>query len=481
MLCCRRLNGPTRIAGLALVLGLLAFPALAEPGPVKIGEIELVSMGSQHPYRAVFGEPAWERTIAFEGATYIRVHFSAFDLAPGDYLEISSPDGSHYRAYTRQGIHGDGSFWAFTVPGDTAILRLFAETGDTYGFEIDQYGRGFVDIFEQGGQEGGVDSVCGTTDWQDVACYETSYPTEWQMARGAVKLIMGGGSSCTGFKVSDEAGRPVQFMTNNHCTSTDAGVKSTEVQFYYERPGCNSGTASPGGSVMGSALLRTDYTLDYTLFEVSGDSSSVPCLGIDNRLPPEGERLYIAGHPSAGPKKLSIESTHPENPTGLCEVDDSPHPGRDATSDVGYYCDTTNGSSGSPVLSGDTHQVVAIHHYGGCLNSGVRMDRIYGQISGLLATCSGGGGEPPVCGDGTCNGGETGCDCPEDCGTPPLFETSCTDGLDEDCDGVADCDDSDCSGDPACSTCLDPGDSCSSHADCCSGKCKGSKYGKVCT
>ncbi len=68
------------------------------------------------------------------------------------------------------------------------------------------------------------------------------------------------------------------------------------------------------------------------------------------------------------------------------------------------------------------------------------------------------------CGDGNCDLGEE-CDCPADCGTPPSTETSCTDGTDNDCDLDVDCDDSDCSGDPACQcgngTC-DPGEDCNS-------------------
>lgn len=57
------------------------------------------------------------------------------------------------------------------------------------------------------------------------------------------------------------------------------------------------------------------------------------------------------------------------------------------------------------------------------------------------------------CGDGTCDPGENPCNCPEDCGTPPPTEVSnstCNDGLDNDCDGDTDCDDSDCDADPAC-------------------------------
>ena len=77
----------------------------------------------------------------------------------------------------------------------------------------------------------------------------------------------------------------------------------------------------------------------------------------------------------------------------------------------------------------------------------------------------------PYCGDGTCDPDEDQCNCPEDCGTPPSTETSCTDGIDNDCDTYTDCDDSDCDGDPACPDCLPKGAPCTDNAECCSGTC----------
>ena len=77
----------------------------------------------------------------------------------------------------------------------------------------------------------------------------------------------------------------------------------------------------------------------------------------------------------------------------------------------------------------------------------------------------------PYCGDETCDPGEDQCNCPDDCGTPPSTETSCTDGIDNDCDLDTDCDDIDCDGDPACPDCGLPGDPCTTGADCCSGRC----------
>lgn len=438
------------------------------PQLARVGELELTSIATPHPYPTDFGQEPMSWVVHWPEATYIRVHFSAFDLAPGDTVTVSSPDGRERYRYEGAGPHGDGAFWANSILGDTAIIELQANLGGGYGFEVDSFGRGTSDLISGPGgpgQEPGVESVCGTQDWRDVECYRNTYPTEFEKARAAVKALIGCCSSCTAFKVSDSG----QFMTNNHCTSSQSGVQSTELRFEYQYTSCGGGSAPYSGSVLGSQLLATDYTLDYTLMTTNGDSSSIPCLELDPRLPPVGERIYIAGHPSGGPKKLSIES---DRNGGLCQVDASPYNGRGTGSDVGYYCDTTNGSSGSPVLSGETHKVVALHHFGGCLNSGGRSDLIYDQISNRLDSCQGGGGSP-TCGDGTCGSGEDSCSCPEDCGPAPLTETSCSNGTDDDCDGAVDCDDADCSGDPACSapTCGAPRDKCTSNDECCSFQC----------
>jgi hypothetical protein len=53
------------------------------------------------------------------------------------------------------------------------------------------------------------------------------------------------------------------------------------------------------------------------------------------------------------------------------------------------------------------------------------------------------------------------------CPTPWLL-------VDNDCDGYADCDDSDCLSDPAC-VCLPQGSACDADAECCSNKCRGGK------
>ena len=69
------------------------------------------------------------------------------------------------------------------------------------------------------------------------------------------------------------------------------------------------------------------------------------------------------------------------------------------------------------------------------------------------ATCSLDCGDPPFCGDTSCDSddGEDECSCATDCGVAAASEFGlCTDGLDNDCDSDIDCNDADCGSDASC-------------------------------
>jgi hypothetical protein len=83
-------------------------------------------------------------------------------------------------------------------------------------------------------------------------------------------------------------------------------------------------------------------------------------------------------------------------------------------------------------------------------------------------------GGSTCCGDLLCQGSENGTNCAIDCGSCAPTETSCTDGMDNDCDTFVDCNDSDCSTHPSCvPACGAKGAACTTGSQCCSGQCKG--------
>ncbi len=373
----------------ALALGALAPVALAADAPspaeclpqsptlearTRVGVRVEQRIDSAHPYAQ--GERVWE--IHHPGATYVKPHFSRFELAPGDRLEIASPDGRERYFFTGEGYKGKGEdFWGNSVLGDRAILRLQSVTGGAWGFAVDSVAVGTEPLLPPFDPQ----SVCGPNDWADTACWESEYPTEVERARSGVVVLYNGTENCSGVKI----GCPNQFLTNEHCVTSQADVNVTEVRFEYRNASCGGGGSSFSQSYLGDQLVQDGFTLDYSVFTALGVSDDYEPAEFDPRLPPVGERIYITGHPAGLPQKLSIEDS--QSPDGLCRVDLSPTNGRGVDTDIGYFCDTTGGSSGSPVWSGESHKLIALHHFGGCANGGVRIDLIYDQIEGVIASC----------------------------------------------------------------------------------------------
>lgn len=82
------------------------------------------------------------------------------------------------------------------------------------------------------------------------------------------------------------------------------------------------------------------------------------------------------------------------------------------------------------------------------------------------ADCQHQGGGPGCCGNGSCEAGENPCLCAADCGLRLANEVSCGNAIDEDCDGLADCADTDCCTSAACAASDADGDHVAAPCDC---------------
>ncbi len=342
-------------------------------------------------------------TFSYPGASYVKVHITRLLVRPGDRITVTDPARTQRYTYHSDprllAVRGDSpvtdsgpdGFWAMSITGDTAVVTLHRALpgpgAGTFAVDIDRVAHGFTAAErsvrahdERIADDRQPESLCGADDSQDAVCYRTQDPVAYQHSLPVARLLINGTTLCTAWRVTTDN----RMLTNNHCIATQSDVRNAEVWFNYQCSVCGGKSIEPVTKVPGGELLRTDPTLDYALFTVANFAAvqRFGYLTLDPRLPRAGEEVYIPQHPQGEPTKLSVSSD--SDPAAVCRIDMAEIDGYAARSDTAYRCDTEPGSSGSPVISRQTNGVIAIHHLGGCPNSGVRMDLIYGQIRTLL-------------------------------------------------------------------------------------------------
>ena len=94
----------TSAVGLAAAL-LLALSAPAH-ARLLVGDVLSYESGSPHPYAEGHeGFPVVHREeISAPGATFLRIHFSEFNLALGDFVVVSDADGGQRQVYLGRGL-----------------------------------------------------------------------------------------------------------------------------------------------------------------------------------------------------------------------------------------------------------------------------------------------------------------------------------------------------------------------------------------
>jgi hypothetical protein len=367
--------------------------AVAADGRQRVGELLRVDRLLGYLARGPRKE-----TFRYPGASYVKLHFRKMAMLPGDYLTVSSPDGKESYRYDAPKLLETGAVdkWAMSVTGDTAVVEMH-RTADALGLgavlgrlgvDIDKVARGFSrteqarqpdEQLTAPGSTGREESVCGSDTSADAVCYRSADPVAYTKSKAIARLLINGTELCTGWRV----GPNNRMLTNNHCFTTSSEAYDTEVWFNYQCASCGGYDVFRPTKVWGEKVLSTDHVYDYTLFSV-GDFNAVKKFGyllLDSTRPAKNQELYVPQHPAGEPTRIAGSLGEK---AGNCSVADPNYTGYAAGSDVSYYCDTEGGSSGSPVLSRATNRVVALHHFGGCPNSGVRGDLLASRLRAYL-------------------------------------------------------------------------------------------------
>ena len=422
----------------------------------------------------------WAMALEADGAGAVRVHVRGLNLPSDADLFFFSTKGQAFGPYNSKGPNGSGEFWTDTVFGSQGVvlLRHYGPNGaaDLKGIsfaisDVGHIGSKFV-------QDIGIslDSFCSF----NVPCIGNASCTSGtpaDPAKSAVALMQWIEGqfifTCTGGLLNDTVADPTPipyFLTANHCLDANSVAANLQTYFQFTLPcgqtNCPNQTQPGGIQRLGATVKATGTTGDFTLLQLNqtppGGSvflgwNNSPVAFLNNHP------LHRISHPAWAPQAYSRDRVD----TGAPTCGGWPRGQRiySRTEENG----TEGGSSGSPVVTGSNTapfvpgQVVG-QLSGACgFNVGDDCDHVSNAtVDGAFASYW--PSVQPFLDPATC---------------VPSAEV-CNDTVDNDCDGLVDCADPNCSGSPSCPTCSPIGASCTVNSQCCSNKCKGPAGRKTC-
>ncbi len=256
------------------------------------------------------GSRVWQVRITSPGAKSLAVEFELFGLSSGSRMFVFDHEvETILGAYTQQNEHEDGGFVFEPFPGETLTLEIDVPRGED---EPLLYTRTLIydyrDIF--GLMEGRVtiSEDDGDSNLLGACLIDVNCPQgdSWNLQKRATVRTLSGGSLCSAALINNTANDGTRYVLSaDHCGQGGGTVFT----FKYQRTGCGSGGASESMTVSGSTLLATNAQMDCRLMRINSaiPDTYEPYFAGWSRSTSNSNFAFALGHPSGGPKKISID------------------------------------------------------------------------------------------------------------------------------------------------------------------------------
>lgn len=366
------------------------------------------------------------------------LYFAHFNLPESDVLILRASEGTEITppVAALSGKNATGAFYSTAISGNGVVLELFktpmpgqSRSTSCRGFTISRFlftPQALVDEAQHlqvavevpltnltnmtdvdDNDHINNESLCGADESVEAACA----PSATNSAEGEIMLaksqpvarlsiIKDNGmviAYCTGWLLGCEG----HLITNQHCISNNQDALNTKVEFLAQSTSCGGGEACdsrgacPGPiGVTSTTLVAASEELDYAVVRIGTNDTVSNYSGLYEKtggylqLRASGavlkESIYIPQHPLGYGKRIAwLYNGQPGRIESLTVTECR-------EGDVGYYIDTQEGASGSPILATSDHTVIAMHHCGGCLNGAIPAQSIIEDLAakGVLPKCS---------------------------------------------------------------------------------------------
>lgn len=237
--------------------------------------------------------------------------------------------------------------------------------------------------------------IIGSINWVEVTDLAEDSAERMNSHAVAYLSIPAKGTRCTGFLISDDV-----VMTNEHCIGSASDAAGVVAYFRRE-----AGVPwNQWAQFTCDEFIGNSASLDYALLRCQGSPGQT-----------HGVVTLAQGNPSSSASIYVIHQNCDYYEVPGCAPTKKYSPGQltgTSGSDFRHNADTLGGSSGSPVFSSSSHEVVALHHVGvgndgngrGSYNSAVKITLVKNDITSRFPAVSFGAGTaspppPPPAGD----------------------------------------------------------------------------------